>query len=347
MKIKYLLILTSIALSAILVVSMEKFVHKNIPPTKFDPTFRHQIKSQKPDMVLIGNSTLHRNVKKHLLEEELAQHLGKSSYKLSFVSKGSTHSAWQFLALKNQVFDSGIRNIPIIIIDFEDYFLRPLFGTTNGGGAETLHKAMMEDDKEEEFLSMLGKNRVYYLRGFPYIFSQRYAIKRRLFANVTRRTLGKLSLTRNMNPRWLKKSNELFLYIISRRVFSESRFRSGEFSLVQQHGLPERVIANRDNFTKTADQSFLPKILSYKKHYNLIFVLSNTRATHISMKKYVKTFATQLRTYLEQNGVKFIDLNEVPEVQDPSLMHDSRHFNQGTAQEVNTRALAKELKKYL
>ena len=320
---------------------LESWAHKNFKPIEYSTKLRSKLIRKQPHIVLVGNSMLGSNIEKKVFENELKKKTGKN-IRVGYVVAGGLHTAWYYLILKNQIANAVKPGTPIVFLDYEDYFVRPQANTAAVGKNEAKYRSTMKPN-EDIFLSKIGDNSLYYASGFPYLYSQRFQIKRYLTSKAVMTLLRITGATDLTKSRRLKKNDVDALSWILGKTYKGSNFRGGQ---VDDRERNDREMLNSDsqeNFNKLADKSFLPDILSFKDKFPIVFLLSSSNSNMALIKSTIPKHAAQLRNYIENNGGKFINMNEVEIVQQPGLMHDSRHFTKGKGRNTNTIAVVEEL----
>ncbi len=339
----HIVFLLSLLCACFTLYSLEKWAERNFKPISFDDAIAKRLQRENPDLICIGNSTVSINIVKPLFEKGLAELKGKP-IKVSYITAGGMHTAWQFLVIKNQIVRSGLKNIPIVIVDYEDFFLRPDAKTATSGKSEIILRKLMQED-EPVFLSKIGSNSSYFTNGFPYLYSQRFQIKRKLTSIALIEFMRITSADSLVHSRrWKQKGIQAVQWLLG-TVYKGSNFRSGQSTPDER--IDRTAIYTRDanHFAEMVDRSFLPDILSFKDSYQLIFILSNSNPQMPLMKESIQEHSLQLEKYLKSEGAFYIDMNRVHELQVEGLMHDSRHYTKGYPRELNTRMLLRELSK--
>lgn len=313
---------------------------EKFPPVPFSAHLQNRLKAEAPDAIFVGNSTLGVNVNQSILEAELSR-LSNRPVRVSFISKGGIHTACYYLILKNQIAAAARKGTPVIFIDNEDNFIKPEERTATAGATERFIQANMQED-EAVFLSKLGASGLYFSRGFPYLFSQRYRIKRWLVAGWSNLVLSWTGLDDGIQHRKFQTRDAVAINWLLGTVFSSRKFRAGD-TINPSAALDPRRLDTLREFESKAEQSFMPELLAYARDFELYFVLSNTNPAYAMHKDYVRAFTAQFKHYLQDKAVAFIDLDKHPALQEPGLMNDSRHFIKGAPVELNTQVLAAEL----
>ena len=323
---------------------MERWAKREYLSVVFDDHVRQYVIRDKPEAIFIGNSTLSENVPSRELQQQLSSAPGELK-PLLYIAQGGMHSAWEYLVLKNQVATTGSKDIPVVIINYEDFFLRPDAKVTNLPRSEYLIRSNMLQD-EPVLLEKLGSKARYFRGGFPYFYSQRFNLKRKLAATFVKHLMDPFSFDVLEGSRSWQNSPVNAIQWLLGGVFKGTNFRSG--SNVDEAQTSDReplVGSNEEEFKAIADKSFLPEMLSYSNRFKIIIVQSNSNPNMPIMKAGLKRSAPYMRRYVESHGGTFINLNDAPELQQPGLMHDSRHFAPGDPRILNVTVLVRELKK--
>lgn len=323
---------------------IEIWAEQTFTAVGFVPRYREKILTSPPDVIFVGNSVLHENLPKGEMEAGLSRMLGRK-INVMYIAKGGMHSAWYYLILKNQIATTGLSNIPIFFLDYEDFFIRPEAKTSTGGKSERLLRQALTGD-DEVFLRKVGDRGNYFLSGFPYVYSQRFNIKRRLTARFVRSGFRLMGIDRKIKTRRWKTDDETAVAWLLGNVFKGSNFRQGQ-EVDDRHTAdrPAITYANDAEFEQKMESTFVPDMLKFQDRFKLIFVQSNSNPSMVQMKQSLKIYSERFDRYLKKNGASFIDLNSVTELQQPGLMHDSRHFSKGAPRSLNVASLLAEIKK--
>jgi hypothetical protein len=333
----------AIAIIACIFASLEKWAHDNFKPIVFSNKIRKNLIRKQPHIILVGNSMLGSNIVRPLFEKELSNKLGRKA-RVSYIIAGGLHTAWFYLVLKNQIATAMKEGTPIVFLDYEDYYIRPEANTTATGKSEVRFRSSMLDD-EKVFRSKIGTNGLYFATGFPYLYSQRFQIKRHIVSEFVLKAFNLLGASKHLQSRFFKRQNEDSVAWLLGTVFKGSEFRGGQADDRERN---DRILfqgKSDEDFFKKAQDSLLPDMLSYSKKYPLIFLISSSNPSMTQIKSSMPQFSQRLEKYITSNDGYFIDMNRVPEVQTPGLMHDSRHFTKGKGRNTNTLAVLKELEK--
>lgn len=334
-------IIGSLLTIIILLVGCEVWAEYHFKPIEFTPNLQKIITNSKPDIICIGNSMLGSNVIRNQFQRELSNLFNKK-ITAQFITSGGLHSAWQYLVVKNQVIPSSLAGVPIVLIDYEDYFTRPDAATYASGVSEIKYKKNMLKE-EPVFNKKIGNNSIYYKNGFPYLFSQRYKIKKHFTSKLLRTFLDLSGVSSLIDSRRYKPHNEIAIEWLFGTLFKGSNFKNGQVDDKERIDRELFSGSTQDEFNYIADKSFLPDILEYSKDHPIIFVESNSNPSMFQIKKSLPKYSEQLETYISNHNGIYIDLNREDALQVPSLMHDSRHYFAGRPKELNTKILAKKI----
>ena len=322
---------------------LEHWAAKNFRPITFNPKIKHIIEKDKPDIICIGNSMLGSNIEKMEFEKALSAQFGRPIHASFIVGRG-LHTAWHYLVLKNQIAPSAQPGTPLLFFDYEDYYIRPEANTLATGRSEVQYRESMQQE-EPLFRSKIGTNAFYFASGSPYLYSQRFQIKKYLLSNFLIQTLKATGVTNSINDRMYKPKDQESLARLIGSVFRGSAFRGGQADDRERN---DRIMISGlsdEDFEKMAEKSFLPDLLSYKDKFPMTFILSSSNPSMTLIKSSIGLHSTRLQKAIETRGGTFIDMNKVPEVQSLGLMHDSRHFTKGKGRNTNTDAVVGELVK--
>jgi hypothetical protein len=320
---------------------LEIWAEHHFKPITFNPKYKHQIQRERPDIICVGNSMLGSNIVKKTFVHELSKAYGRP-IRATFIIAGGLHTAWQYLVLKNQIATAAKKGTPVVFFDYEDYYIRPEANTTATGKSEVQFRENMLKD-EPFFRSRIGSNGYYFASGFPYLYSQRFLIKRALISESVMGMLTTLGIKDSIRSRKLKKSNPDALSWLLGSVYKGSAFRGGQADDKERN---DRVLfqgENEDAFEKKFNDSFLPAMLSFDADFPLTFILSSSNSSMPLVKSSIGTFAERLGRHIEAAGGTLINMNTVQSVQAHGLMHDSRHFTKGRGRDTNTKAVVEQL----
>ncbi len=330
-----------VLLLGLFIYKLEFWAESNFKPIKFNPRYKHQIQRERPDIICVGNSMLASNIVKKSFENHLSKAYGRP-IKATFIIAGGLHTAWHYLVLKNQIATSAKKGTPVVFFDYEDYYLRPEANTTTTGNSERQFRENMLQS-EPIFRSKIGTNGYYFASGFPYLYSQRFLIKRYLISKAVLANLKLMGIQKSLTSRKFRKMTGDTLSTLFGAVYKGSAFRGGQADDKERN---DRILyqpSNDAEFLKKFDYSFLPEMLSFNKDYPLTFLLSSSNTSMTLIKSSVGHYSEKLGKEIQKRGARFIDMNSVEAVQKPGLMHDSRHFTKGLGRETNTKAVAEKL----
>ncbi len=334
-------IVISILISALMLGSAEYWAYRNSHTVKFNDTFTQNIRSAKPDIIFVGNSTLKFNVDPVVMQAELSKRLGRE-FKVLFLSRSSMHSAWQYLVLKNQILKSSVANIPVVFVDYEHFFFLPEVATGSGAFTEKQIKVQMLD-QEEVLLSKIGGQAAYFKRHFPYLVSQGSILKRELSGEAVA-FIGKFLMPDSLlAKRYGKVASTTLVKKILSKVFSPSSFRSGLFTLEPARVLSSNKLTDKATFRTYLEKTFIPEMLKIQGSLKFIFVVSLSNPKFVDNIPELVKGNDMFRDYLKEHGIPLIDMNAYPQIHEGGYMSDSRHISAGPGKVLNTQLMAAEL----
>jgi len=285
------------------------------------------LEKAKPDIVLIGDSTLHYGVDAAQFSEEI----NINSYALAV--PGSATAAW-YLVMKNIILESPKRPSHVIIL-FRDTMLTTPYFRTTGRYFELLDDYAQRN--EPVLTELIYKNQMNpverLLEQYLPLYSARWDVREEID-----------DLLRHRIPSIIfgcthECSQQAIASVLGREVdmvaFNQMVNDSGE-------GLysPEAM-----NFDKQVGGSFLPVLIDLAHQNDLILVFIRTRTLNfptaasepLELRKYMKSLHSYLAQYPD---VYLIDLSQDTRLND-SLFIDSLHLN-ARGQEEFTSILAEE-----
>ena len=319
----------------------EKWAEAHFRPISFDPKIKHLIQREHPNVICVGNSMLGSNIIQSQFEAELSEKLG-FPVNSTFLVGGGLHSAWQYLVLKNQIATAAKPGTPVLFFDYEDYYVRPEANTTSTGQSDVEYRQSMLKE-EPIFRAKIGSNGNYFASGFPYLYSQRFQIKRNIVSRFTNGMLKITGIAKRIDSRLYRRQDEGSLAWLLSTVFRGSQFRGGQADDRERNDRLLFTGASDDEFNKKADASFLPELFEFENQFPLTFVESSSNPTMHLVKQSIPLFSSRLGNYITRHGVNYVDMNKVEAVQARGLMHDSRHFTAGRGREVNTHEVVNQL----
>lgn len=312
-------------------------LHYQTPyPSPLGPTFTPRIKDEhikaidanRPEFVLIGDSTLEEGVDQTLLTSELHE----ETYKLSV--RGSATAAW-YLVMKNVVMKSAHRPKYIVIL-FRDTMLTVPYFRTTGRYLELLDDYAGKNEpvlNELAFINQMNPVEKIMEQYLP-LYGMRWDIRTGLEHRL-----------RYMAPSIIncqKDCAEDAVHSIFGRELDTIALNQMIEDSVDSLYSPDEM-----NFDRHIDTSFLPVMIDLAEDNNtsLVFVRTGTLnfPTVESEPQALKNYINLLGAYLaDHDNVYFLDLAYDERI-DASFFVDSVHFN-AHGKELFTPILADELR---
>jgi hypothetical protein len=315
------------------------FHYKSEYPKKLGPKFTPRVNDEhlaninksKPELILIGDSTLGLGVNQSLLTEQ------SNMETYSFAVPGSATAAW-YLVMKN-IIPKSAEQPKYIAILFRDTMLTAPYFRTTGRYLELL------DDyasKNEPLLTKLAFiNQMSPLEKFSEKYIPLYGLRWEI-----RETLD--NQLRYLSPSVLGCERECADEAI-KSIFGRE-LNISALSQVMDDAAASLYTTEEMNFDSHIDESFLPPMLelAQKNNTTLIFVRVKTLRYHtlndqpIALRNYINSLDTYLSSY---TNVHYLDFATDERIID-SYFADAIHLNE-TGRDAFTLILADELSNIL
>ena len=294
MKFRYLSILTlPVILIAYIALPAVPSLVLGYELEQFDHKSIEKLEQQNPSLIFLGNSILDTRIDPKTVSEitEIPTQ--------SLAINGSAPGIW-YLQLKNIIGQTSIKS-PIVHIFFYDNLITQPISTTGGS----------------------NKNLIEPLLVYP----------EELFFSISRDTSWKDNLTLSIYP-IIKRREEIKTYLNQfASLFSSIDSESVQFKI---DSFGKRQIVLKPNtrkyypFYEEIEKSFLPAIIQIAKEKKIDLVLVKTSknpsiSTKIQVQILQKSYVENLSSYLNSNGVHFIDMTEVDWI-DAAMFYDSAHI---------------------
>ncbi len=316
------------------------FDYKTPYPRPLGPTFTPRVKNEhikaidenRPEFVLIGDSTLEEGVEQSLL----TQTLGRKTYKLSV--RGSASAAW-YLVMKNVIMKST-HHPKYVVILFRDTMLTVPYFRTTGRYLELLDDYARKNEPvliELAFVNQMNPAEKIMEQYLP-LYGMRWDIRAELDHRLRYTAPSLIGCQKDC-------ADDSVHSIFGRELDMIALNQMIEDSVDSLY-LPDEM-----DFARHIDTSFLPVMIDLAEDNNttLIFVRTGTLNNYapvnsepLALKNYIKS----LNTYLSgHDNVYFLDFAYDPRI-DTSFFADSVHFN-AHGKELFTPILASELQAIL
>ena len=294
MKFRYLSILTlPVILIAYIALPAVPSLVLGYEPEQFDHKSIENLEQQNPSLIFLGNSILDTRIDPKTVSEIT----GIPTQSLAI--NGSAAGIW-YLQLKNIIGQTSIKS-PIVHIFFYDNLITQPISTTGGS----------------------DKNLIEPLLVYP----------EELFFSISRDTSWNDDLTLSIYP-IIKRREEIKTYLNQfASLFSSIDSESVQFkidSFGKRQTLLKPNIRKYKPFYEEIENSFLPAIIQIAKEKKIDLVLVKTSknpsiSTKIEIQILQKSYVENLSSYLNSNGVHFIDMTGVDWI-DATMFYDSAHI---------------------
>jgi len=294
MKFRYLSILTlPVILIAYIALPAVPSLVLGYEPEQFDHKSIENLEQQNPSLIFLGNSILDTRIDPKTVSEIT----GIPTQSLAI--NGSAAGIW-YLQLKNIIGQTSIKS-PIVHIFFYDNLITQPISTTGGS----------------------NKNLIEPLLVYP----------EELFFSISRDTSWNDDLTLSIYP-IIKRREEIKTYLNQfASLFSSIDSESVQFkidSFGKRQTLLKPNIREYKQFYEEIENSFLPAIIQIAKEKKIDLVLVKTSknpsiSTKIQVQILQKSYVENLSSYLNSNGVHFIDMTGVDWI-DATMFYDSAHI---------------------
>jgi hypothetical protein len=286
---------------------------------------------QKPEIVLIGDSTLVNGVDANLLAEQT----GKSVYSIGI--PGSASALW-YLVLKNNIADSPYKPKYFLVV-FRDTMLTAPGYRVHGSYFKLADEYAAR--REPEFIQLSFVNLMNPLEIMAERYFPLYVARSNLRDNID-------SQIRYFAPQLAGCDRDCVDYAMG-DMFSGADLEPKV--LVDAVAAAESYLYTRDqlDFDKQVKRSYLPEMIRIAKENNiqLVFVRIKVESadSRITSSTGFKGYINSLTAYLANEKAPLIDFSSEPRLT-PDLFRDSIHLNE-QGQMVFTQLLADELKKII
>ena len=294
MKFRYLSILTlPVILIAYIALPAVPSLGLGYELEQFDHKSIEKLEQQNPSLIFLGNSILDTRIDPKTVSEitEIPTQ--------SLAINGSAPGIW-YLQLKNIIGQTSIKS-PIVHIFFYDNLITQPISTTGRSDNNLIEPLLVYPEE--------------------------------LFFSISRDTSWKDNLTLSIYP-IIKRREEIKTYLNQfASLFSSIDSESVQFkidSFGKRQTLLKPNIREYKPFYEEIEKSFLPAIIQIAKEKKIDLVLVKTSknpsvSTKIETQNLQKSYVENLSSYLNSNGVHFIDMTEVDWI-DAAMFYDSAHI---------------------
>jgi hypothetical protein len=311
----FLLIISLIGISVFVVVKFNQKYPLSLGP-QFDITTRfdqlNNIEAIKPEIILIGDSTLAQSIDMDKLQENLK----KTIYE--YTSFGSTSAVW-YLILKNSIIASAFPPKEVIIF-FRDTMLTAAEYHVDGPFLSLVNDFAGPDDYlvvQLSYINSMSRSEKFINQYFP-IYGDRNLIKDKI-ENRLRYSLPQKLF--NISKKNIKEETDI--------VFAAEQKIPEVYSGYIHSANDELYSAKNLNFDKQISQSYLPEMIRLSKENNIHLVFVQLKTIRFSDEKPPEAlleYSQKLQEYLRSQAVGFIDFSEEASLP-PNLFSDEIHMN--------------------
>lgn len=301
------------------------------PGPRFDNRVRklyiNRLENEKPDMVMLGDSTLLDGVDPDRLSELTGRQVS------SFDAPGSASAFW-YLVLKNNIVESEHKP-KVVLILFRDTILTAPGYRVHGSYFIQLDEFARRNEPvllERAYLNLMNPLEKFAEGNFP-LYAARVPIRQ-----------GTDALIRYSLTSWLgcnKKCNDDSMT----EVFTSANLEPGQLqnaiSAAEEYLYSDRQL----DFEAQVNQSFLPEMIRIAEENNiqLILVRLKTLITGTQDAKAIERYVGELSQYLNSQNVLFLDYGNDPRLSS-TYYADSLHLTR-EGEALFTEMLSEELKK--
>jgi len=311
----------------------DKKINKSHIEAAMDLSTQRRIESIKPETICYGNSIMHGCVHGPLFQK-LTQ---SRTLKVEF--GGSASAVW-YLVLKNQIITAKHKPKNLILFFRDQYLTDPLLFTGGKYKARFIDKFSVN---EEPLLQrLLYNNRMttkdqLLIKHYP-LYYDRNKIKTSILSWVkTTATMFCLDMKSNKAAAALKY------------VFKDEHMNPSLLAQAQDEAAEVKSVGAYDFYDNVAT-SFLPEIIRMTKENKINLILVRVKLKSVAegktQPKALLSYAKDLKTYLGDHHVPFIDYNQNEEIT-TNYFRNKDHFTIPEGQVFFTKILAKDVARLL
>jgi len=304
------------------------------PGPKFDSQVRtlyiERLNAERPDVVLLGDSTLKDGVDPGKLTELTGR-------KVSSFDVGGSASAYWYLVLKNNIVESEFMPKYLVII-FRDTIL-----TAPGYRVHGSYFSQLDEFARRKEPVLLERAYIHLMNPLERAAEQYFP----LYGARVQIRQGMDSVIRYTLPRWLgcnKGCNDRSMYDVFTAADLEPGQLQNAIATAEQYLYTSRQL----DFDRQVNNSFLPEMMRLTKenHIQLVLVRLKNHPGGIGSQESlaIKRYISDLTDYVQKQGVIFLDFRNDPRLKD-EYYKDPLHLND-TGRGVFTQILAEELGRF-
>jgi hypothetical protein len=286
-----------------------------------DPSWTRRIETERPEVVLLGNSILDTAVDADAFG-------GASGARALKLWSGGAASAWWYVVMKNVV--TGHPQRPrVAIVCFRDHYLTEPAFRTRGDYKLEIDLFAGRDESRLDSLAYgtdIGSR----------LLRRRDALKADVERTVKRVALGVVPGISSIGAEWA-----------AHNVFHENNMVSELVGRAQRRAesAPE---ASRYDFERVVSASFLPDILALARRGGVRPVLVRMKRRPgpdgtVAQSSDLRAYVSALATYLKDEGIAFLDFTEDERIR-PEHYAEGDHYNEAGKQ-IFTRILVEALRR--
>ena len=315
---KYLVILiTAVAVSWAAIPAWFDISFPRRPGPEFDTQVRkyytNLINQEKPDLVIMGDSTMRYGVDPNLLAERTGKKV------LSIDVPGSASAYW-YLVVKNNIVLARHHPQAVIIVFRETMLTAPGYRVQSGYLVRMDEYAAPQEPilLERAYLNQMGIVEKW-AEGYVPLYGARGGIRKEIETQI-----------RYALPSRLFDCDQPCLEEHVADVFTTQNLEPGQLRDAVASAERYLYTPTQTDFAGQVDRSFLPEIIRLTREQGIQLVVirmkSETKGKGNSDPAGIRQYMSDLETYLEENGVIFLDYGR-----DPRFTHeyfkDAIHLN--------------------
>jgi len=283
---------------------------------------RNQINRERPDIIMLGNSILGKNVDKVLFDQELSALLHRPVHSKFIIFPG-TYGAFFYLIFSQQIVPSNASHIPVGIITT----LADSLTSTGTGGGE--HKVVKRNIVEYDPVFF----RKYIDQRFKYTFQCRDLWKT-FYDSPEASNKMRDKIVGNM---FFHRKNVTDIHKILKTRLKGQQL--GEKDFIRESFLRKD---RNEPYSGIIERSFLPDMLMYTDRFRIFFIVSHRNPKLNGGEDPSQDLAEYLTDYLSKHKSLLINADKFKELDDPSVFANGRYLKP-KGRSINTRLLARKI----
>lgn len=312
---KFLLVLTIILLAASFVLPRKYGISFPREPGPildqyFRVNHRKHLEAAKPEIVLMGDSTLLLGMDPELLEEET----GKPVYSMAY---GGMSSAMWYLIMKNNLVDSTHKPEHLVIVFRTTILTAPGF-RVQGYNLKRLDEYARPKDYlfiQNSFVNLMNPFELMAEKYFPlYVF--RSDLRNELDAYLRYSAPALIGCDRGCT--------DGTLYSMQEHRFVNLSFIEGDANASEAHLYTDYQL----DFEARVDESYLPEMIEMAKENDIHLVFTRIKVLANVPQYKLDAYNDALSVYLAENNVSYIDLGSDPRFTEDQHFADFLHLNE-------------------